>query len=252
MTDAIVVPPLTPNGVLRLDVVVRLLNRIRPGSVLEIGCGQGSMGVRLARRAASYLGVEPDEGSYAIARPVIEAAGGAVLNSTHAGVPAGRRYDLVCAFEVLEHIEDDTAALREWVELVRPGGHLMLSVPAWPARFGPADVMAGHYRRYTPGQLATLARTAGLAEPQVTLYNWPIGPLLELVRPRLPSQRAGEVSALPIEQRTLASGRLLQPGRVAGLVTTVGIAPFRYLQRLAPRRGRGLILLAVRPPGQSR
>ena len=45
------------------------------------------------------------------------AAGGAVLHGDHTAVPAGSSYDLVCAFEVLEHIEDDAAALADWVRL---------------------------------------------------------------------------------------------------------------------------------------
>jgi len=47
-----------------------------------------------------------------------------------------RIYDMVCAFEVLEHLKRDEAALRDWITLVRPGGHLVLSVPAGPERFG--------------------------------------------------------------------------------------------------------------------
>jgi SAM-dependent methyltransferase len=240
-------PPLSPNATLRFDVVTRLLDTIRPASILEIGCGQGAAGARLARRAESYLGVEPDPGSFEIARSRIEAAGGSVLNSTHAGVPAGRQYDLVCAFEVLEHIEDDKAALSDWVGLVRPGGHLLLSVPAWPDRFGPSDVMVGHFRRYTPDQLSALTRDVGLVEPRVVLYNWPLGILLDQVKNRVGRRRTAELSTVSVGDRTAASGRLLQPGRLAGTAVAVGVTPFRYLQRLAPRRGTGLVLVGQRP-----
>jgi len=55
-------PPLTPRAWLRYDVVSRLLDGIPTRTVLEIGCGQGSMGARLAARGR-YLGVEPDQAS---------------------------------------------------------------------------------------------------------------------------------------------------------------------------------------------
>lgn len=68
------------------------------------------------------------------------------------------RYDvvsriMVCAFEVLEHIEDDKEALAERVTDVRPGGQLVLSVPAFQERFEPMDRHAGHFRRYSPEEL---------------------------------------------------------------------------------------------------
>src|SRR6266702_4348068 len=91
-------PPLPPNAAMRFDVVSRLLRSIQPTSILEIGCGQGSAGVRLARRAGTYLAVEPDTDSFGVAKPRIEAAGGTVLNCSHTGVPRGEQFDLVCAF----------------------------------------------------------------------------------------------------------------------------------------------------------
>ena len=52
-------------------------------------------------------------------------------------VEPGRTFDLVVAFEVLEHIEDDHAAARDWVARLRPGGSLVVSTPAYQHRYGP-------------------------------------------------------------------------------------------------------------------
>lgn len=246
-------PPLTPRGWLRYDVVSRLLDG--PGgpggpaapTVLEIGCGQGAMGARLARRGR-YLGVEPDPASCSVAEARVTAAGGSVVNGDHTAVPAGSTYDLVCAFEVLEHIEDDAAALAAWVGFVRPGGRLLLSVPAFQARYGTTDEQIGHYRRYEPAGLTGLLRAAGLVEVRVTVYGWPLGLLMEAVRNRVDRRRLAAAAHLSPEERTAASGRTFQPpDERVGLAVQLATAPFRYLQRLAPTRGTGLVALATRP-----
>ena len=242
-------PPLTPRGWLRYDVVARLLDGINVGTVLEIGCGQGAVGARLARRG-HYLGVEPDRASCLVAQARVAAAGGRVVHGDHTAVPAGSTYDLVCAFEVLEHIEDDTATLGEWVRLVRPGGRLLLSVPAFGARYGPTDELIGHYRRYEPTGLVDLLRAAGLADPQVAVYGWPLAQAMEAVRNRVDRRRLAAARQLSLQARTAASGRTLQPpNEKVGLAVQVATTPFRYLQRLRPDRGTGLVALATRPVG---
>ncbi len=141
--------PLAPRAALRWDVVRQFASDVAPSTILEIGCGMGAMGMRLAR-LAEYTAVEPDNRSFATAHTRITPVGGTVLQGDHTTVPEGRQYDLVCAFEVLEHISDDDGALKDWLDLVRPGGRLLLSVPAEPEKFGPWDTMVGHYRRSTP------------------------------------------------------------------------------------------------------
>ncbi|HST64663.1 MAG TPA: class I SAM-dependent methyltransferase [Mycobacteriales bacterium] len=265
---AVAPPPLAPRAWLRYDLVDRMVTALRPATVLEIGCGQGSMGARLAGRA-DYLAVEPDPVSFAVAQERISAAGGKVLNADHTAVPAGATYDLVCAFEVLEHLADDAGALADWVRFVAPGGHLMLSVPAFQGRFGPMDTRVGHYRRYEPAQLAGLLTAAGLSEPDVRVYGWPLGYALEAVRNRMDARHLtaesgagpaadpqaadreapGAAGAGPSpEERTAASGRHQQPARpVVGRAIEAATLPFRYLQRVQPARGTGLVAVATRP-----
>jgi SAM-dependent methyltransferase len=244
-----VLPPLAPRAWLRYDVVGRLVDQLRPATVLEIGCGQGAMGARLARRA-DYLGIEPDPDSFAVARSRVVACGGTVLNADHTAVPAGTTYDLVCAFEVLEHLADDAGALADWVRYVAPGGHLMLSVPAFQDRFGPMDTRVGHYRRYEPAGLAGLLTAAGLTDPDVRVYGWPLGYALEAVRNRMDARHLDTpaAGAASPQERTAASGRHQQPARAAaGRAIEAATLPFRYLQRLAPARGTGLVAIATRP-----
>ncbi len=247
-------PALPPNAALRWAVVHRIVEDLRPATVLEIGCGQGAFGARLAS-GRRYLGVEPDATSYAVARSRIGPAGGDVRNVAVGDLPGDQTYDLICAFEVLEHLADDAAAVRTWRRFVRPGGHLLLSTPAWPERFNAWDELVGHYRRYTPSHLTAVLTAAGFADVDVTVYGWPLGYALEAVRGRVAHRRGvasedGEAAARApeaMDARTARSGRLLQPTALTGAVLQAATTPFAWLQARQPTRGTGLVAVACSP-----
>lgn len=232
--------PLSPTAQHRWSVVDGLLSDLRVDSVLEIGCGMGGFGARLASRYR-YVGVERDPLSYAAARARIEPAGGRVVHGSVEDLDE-TGFDLVCAFEVLEHIEDDRGALAGWAAKVAAGGHLMLSVPADPARFGAADEAVGHYRRYSRQGIEEVLRSAGLRPVTVVNYGWPLGFATETVRNLL--ARRSSLGQQPIEARTGASGRWLQPGPRVGRALNVAVRPFEYLQTLRPGTGPGLVAVA--------
>lgn len=240
-------PPLTLNASLRWDVVSRLLPS-RPGAVLEVGCGRGAAAARIAPRADSLVGCEPDTDSFAVAKANIGTIA-SLYNCMSFDLPGAYRFDTICAFEVLEHIEDDAGALAEWFGKLQPGGALFLSVPAGQARFAAADRIAGHFRRYEPREMREKLERAGFTEIHVELYGFPAGHLLEAARnfvaARMLRRGAGD---LDIAERTAGSGRLLQPGHGwSGVATAIAARPLVWLQRLFPNRGVGLIARARRP-----
>lgn len=240
-------PPLSLFSSLRWDSVERHVRRIAPATILEFGCGVGGFGARLAGMA-DYTGVEPDGTSHAIAADRIGPAGGTVLNGEHHVLPEGAEFDLVCAFEVLEHIEDDKGTLAAWASYARPGGHVMLSVPAWSDRYGPLDEMAGHLRRYEPDTLADMMASAGLADPQVDVIGWPLGYVLDGARNRLAARRRGDYESRSMGERTAASARFFHlKGRAGVVATNAATLPFRHLQRLRPTAGTNLVAVARRP-----
>jgi len=244
-----VLPPLSPNGWLRWEVVSRLLP---PGrlDVLEMGCGQGGFGARLAQRYR-YVGVEPDAVSCTVARARVAAAGGGgeVRHGDESVVAADELFDLVVAFEVIEHIEDDASALAAWASHLRPGGWLLLSTPAWQKRFGPADEMVGHFRRYDPPVLRSRLAGAGLTDVELVHFGAPLGYVLEAGRNVVGKRRlASPESGVSMAERSEASGRTLQPSTSwTATAARLGTLPFRKLQNAFPGTGPGLVARARKP-----
>ena len=241
-------PALPPNAWLRWATVSRFLpDGIE--SVLEIGCGQGSFGVRLATRYR-YVGVDLDGGSLARAQARFRAAGssGELRLGDLSVVRADEKFDLVCAFEVLEHVEDDRPAVAEWITHVRPGGWLMLSTPAWADRFDTWDELAGHYRRYDPETMVQLLTEAGLVEARAIPFGGPAGFTLESVRNALASRRGATYAGETKEERTAASGRFLRlSDGGAALVSWALSQPLVLSQRLFDGEGPNLLSFARRP-----
>ena len=90
--------------------------------------------------------------------------------------------DVVCAFDLLEHLDDDAAALREWHRLLRPGGMLVLTVPAYGSLWSAHDEVNGHRRRYRAASLRPLFTAAGFTIVRMTYFNMLLLPVVALVR----------------------------------------------------------------------
>lgn len=87
--------------------------------------------------------------------------------------------DLVCALDVLEHLEADERALAEIARVLKPEGRLLLSVPALQLLWGRQDILAQHIRRYSPSTLRNRVRAAGFEWEHRTFFNtWLFPPIL--------------------------------------------------------------------------
>ncbi len=242
-------PTLTTNAWLRFDSIRKGLRTAQPHTVLEMGCGEGGLGSWLARRY-TYTGVELDDRSRAAAQARIAAEGRGRIRAKLADV-AERDFDLVAAFEVLEHIADDDQALRDWRDYLRADGWLLLSVPAHQEDFGNADELVGHYRRYERDTLRSQLEKAGFEVVRFESYGAGFGHVLQRVRNYLSGRvlaRRGEEGDTP-EERTSGSGRLFQPKQVAAAVACATVAaPARLAQAPFARSdlGTGYVVLARR------
>jgi SAM-dependent methyltransferase len=98
--------------------------------------------------------------------------GGSVALGTVTRLPyADGAFDLVCALDIIEHVDDDVSA---WSEIARVAAHdavLLLSVPLHPARWTPFDDFVGHKRRYDPAELAGRLRQHGLTVERSAVYG---------------------------------------------------------------------------------
>jgi SAM-dependent methyltransferase len=242
-------PTLTTNAWLRFDSIRKGLRTARPRTVLEIGAGEGGLGAWLARHYA-YTGVELDDRSRSAAEARIAANGHGAMAAKLTDV-TDREFDLVGAFEVLEHIADDDQALRDWREYLRPEGWLLLSVPAHQEDFGNADELVGHYRRYERDTLRSQLEKAGFEVVWLDSYGAGLGHALQRVRNFLSGRvlaRRGEEGDTP-EERTSGSGRLFQPKQAAAAVAYATVAaPARLVQRpfAHSNLGTGYVVLARR------
>ena len=90
--------------------------------------------------------------------------------------------DVVLALDVLEHIEDDVAGLREAIRLLRPQGLLLVTVPALPSLWGGHDVMSQHVKRYTEKTLQSAFARAGASLKFMTYFNTLLFPPVAAIR----------------------------------------------------------------------
>ncbi len=136
--------------------------------VLDAGCGSGRNMLELAR-LGSVTGVELSDTSVELARQrgVGEVIEGSVLEMPF----ADDSFDLAVSLDVIEHLEDDLAALRELRRTVAPGGSLLVTVPAYQWLWSGHDEINHHHRRYTRRTLQRVAEQAGWTQLRTTYFN---------------------------------------------------------------------------------
>ncbi len=185
----------------RRRILLQVLNRyLGPdGSharrILDVGCGTGTMLTYLASYG-KVEGVDIDEEAIGYCR---ERGLEDVRLGEAANLPFGDgSFDLVTALDVVEHLEDDVAAFREMKRVLRPGGHILVTVPAHRFLWGDQDEVNMHKRRYVARELRDRLAESGFDVVRVSYMNAllfaPIAAarllrrLEHRVRPRTPHQ----------------------------------------------------------------
>ena len=125
------------------------------GKLLDFGAGTGTFAQMLRSRGLEVVCVEPDPRLQELLKSKGLEAHVSLEALPEGSVPA------VFTFNVLEHIEDDVAALRQIHDRLKPGGKLLIYVPAFQVIFSSMDRKVGHFRRYTRGTLTARLREAG-------------------------------------------------------------------------------------------
>ncbi len=143
--------------------------------ILDIGCGDGLMFDHLVPYG-DVRGIEPDASLIDPNNPHRDRITVCPFDDDYHD---DRRYDLILMLDVLEHIDDDLAAMRHLRRLLSPGGHAVLTVPALQMLWSQHDVVNRHYRRYTRRQFGDRLREAGLRLERIGYYfGWTVVPML--------------------------------------------------------------------------
>jgi 2-polyprenyl-3-methyl-5-hydroxy-6-metoxy-1,4-benzoquinol methylase len=147
----------------KYDVLLDYLAGRRGLRILNAGCGSGELSLSLAAAGHTVVGIDPEPRyvelarKNAAARPDLDCKFEVAFIEDYRG---GGDFDCAVATDVLEHIEDDRTAFDRLVRQVRPGGLVLITVPAGNWLFGYHDEVLGHYRRYSPRTLRALVEGA--------------------------------------------------------------------------------------------
>lgn len=132
--------------------------------ILDIGCGAGLFFDAL-EQFGHVEGIESD--------PIVVEQSGRWRSRIHLGgletLPAGATFDLILALDVVEHIANPGTMLRHAAAFLAPGGHILITTPAFNWLWTSHDRLNHHIKRYTAAEMCALVRTAGL-EPTKTRY----------------------------------------------------------------------------------
>jgi SAM-dependent methyltransferase len=140
-------------------------------SFLEVGCGTGFVlnGIARAFRETEIVGCDAyDEGIDYARRRVPDRVSLHRFDGRH--LPFAQAFDVVGAFDVLEHVDDDGAALEAMRRALRPGGGLIITVPQHPTLWSAADEYARHVRRYTRSELRGKVEHCGFRIVRMTSF----------------------------------------------------------------------------------
>jgi SAM-dependent methyltransferase len=218
----------------RAIILAEMARRLPAGRarMAELGCGSGGM-LEALSRFGTAVGVETDAALRARARERgLDVRAGALPDAIplHPG-----RWDAVCLFDVLEHVNDEAGALAACRRLLVPGGRLFVTVPAYAWLWSRHDDLLGHRRRYTARALRQIAERAGFAVERVTYFN--------------------TVLALPIMVMRIVRAALRRPGHdldrpaswLNRALATCFSAEARLLRWTSPPFGISILLVARRP-----
>jgi SAM-dependent methyltransferase len=171
----------------RNRLLVNLLARYFPAaeSYMEVGCGSGYVLSAIARMKSwrRLVGSELHPSGLAIARQRLGASAEFIQLDARM-IPARDVFDIIGAFDVLEHIEDDSAVLAAMHRATRTGGGIMLAVPQHPWLWSQADEAALHVRRYRRGEIEQKVEAAGFRVLLSASYTALLLPLMAASRLR--------------------------------------------------------------------
>ena len=151
------------------DYLARWGDLPKDARILEIGCGTGH-NLPMLGRFGEVDAIEIDETARGFASERLGKPVGSAPLPELSGVERGA-YDLVAVLDVVEHVEDDVAALEAMAKCLKPGGKILITVPAHQWMWSAHDVVNHHKRRYSKATLTAAMAAAGLEWAKLRWFN---------------------------------------------------------------------------------
>ncbi len=224
-----------------LDQVIRKLNLPENSEILEAGCGTGG-NLRMLARHGKLSAMELDEIAckLANARQVIQVQ----LGSLPDNIPFSDQYDLILMLDILEHLDDDQAALVALHSRLKPGGWLLITVPAYQFLWSHHDDINHHKRRYVLRGLKQVVSKAGYTVRYGGYFNTFLFPMVAAVRYLK--------KLLRIDSSSGSSNDLLLPPKPVNQFLSLLFASERHLMdRFSLPFGVSVLLLAQKTTSKS-
>lgn len=185
----------------RRAVCFKLLDRYLPARrdlrILDVGCGTG-LNLQRLKQYGDAQGVDMSTEALEFCRQ--RGVNNVILHEADELPFEDESFDLVTAFDVIEHIDDDSAALREFKRVIRPGGTLLVYTPALPWMYGEHDRLVHHKRRYMLNELRAKIEGAGyqlLHGSYVNFFILPVVVFARLVHLLFPGKQHREMDVPP-------------------------------------------------------
>jgi SAM-dependent methyltransferase len=202
--------------------------------VAEIGCGSGL----LQRQIEDKFGCQVDGfdlNELALRQSVCRSSRRLCYNIFSRDASLKEAYDAIFLFDVIEHIDDHRGFLEAALFHLRPGGRILINVPADAALYSAYDRAAGHVRRYLAPELIDLVESAGLQSERWTYWGWPLRLLLHIRRRRL--------------DKMTNNDQILRDGfSPRGGLFNFGLWLFSQLERIPQHSAGSSLMLIARKP----
>ncbi len=168
----------------RKKIILSLLSRffgeeIGSRSILDIGCGTGVM-LNSLQQYGKAIGLDMSDKALLFSKEITSAP---LLQAGFTSLPFKKEsFDLICAFDVLEHLDHDSDCVREVYRLCRPGGFMLVTVPAFQCLWGVQDVVSHHKRRYSHKEIISLLKGNGFHPIFSSYFNTFLFPIIACAR----------------------------------------------------------------------
>lgn len=214
-------------------------------NAIEIGFGSGEMLIYFFREKLEISGFDESDLANDCAKVrLIQNDCKVELYKSFKKIPKNH-FDFLFAFEVLEHIKDDSNALDNWINLLKEDGKILISVPAHQKRFGIMDMSVGHYRRYDKNNLNNFLISKGLQIIHFWNYGYPAINILEKISNLFLKGRS-PTEFLEKENMSYKSFEISNSSYIRLISNNIILFPFYILQKIFLKRdlGSGYIIFA--------